>query len=410
LRRLAVVEYQRAAFPALPTAAARALHATGAVRVSSTLNGARTVIQARSIVGAVRVGTGEESVELHVRPKVGVSRLLWLLSHARDQSGWREDDVQVSQEAGLVTAMAVMFVARCRRALAAGVLHGYQEREEALPGLRGRLREADQVRARPGVPIPLEVRYDDYTIDIPENRLLRSAAIRLLALTGVPASVRTVLTRLARDLADAALLTPGSQPPRIAPTRLNRRYAPALHLARLVLERTSVENGTGRTSADGFLFDMNRVYEDWLTQVLTTTLEAHGGQVRRQQPLALDGNGRVIMQTDVTWWSGADCLAVVDAKYKRLLPAGPRPEDLYQILAYCTALSIRSGHLVYAAGTPSPVIIVRNAGVRIHTHVVPIADRPEHILHAVAHVAAQVAQGSSRSGQEVDAQRRTGWR
>jgi 5-methylcytosine-specific restriction enzyme subunit McrC len=137
---------------------------------------------------------------------------------------------------------------------------------------------------------------------------------------------------------------------------------------------------------------MNHVYEDWLAQALTATLEAHGGQVRRQQPLALDDDRRVVMQTDLTWWSGADCLAVVDAKYKRLPPAGPRSQDLYQILAYCSALGIHSGHLVYAAGAPSPVLIVRNAAVRIQTHVVPLADAPKRILHAVASVAAQIAQ------------------
>jgi 5-methylcytosine-specific restriction enzyme subunit McrC len=94
---------------------------------------------------------------------------MWLLGHARDQSGWREDDVQLGAETGLVAAMAIMFTARCRRALAQGVLRGYQEGEETLPGLRGRLREADQMRARPGIPLPLEVRFDDYTINIPET-------------------------------------------------------------------------------------------------------------------------------------------------------------------------------------------------------------------------------------------------
>jgi 5-methylcytosine-specific restriction enzyme subunit McrC len=220
------------------------------------------------------------------------------------------------------------------------------------PGLRGRLREADQIRARPGIPLPLEVRYDDYTADIPENRTLRGAAIRLLTLTNMPAPVRMALIRLDRALADAAPLRPGTPAPEITLTRLNRRYGPALQLARLILERTSVEHRPGQTGSNGFLFDMNHVYEDWLTQALTRSLQAHGGTVRRQQPLTLDHTGQTVMHTDITWWSGADCLAVIDAKYKRLPPPGPRPEDLYQILAYCTALGIRSGHLVYAAGTP----------------------------------------------------------
>ncbi|MFD1370525.1 McrC family protein [Actinoplanes sichuanensis] len=387
------------AFPALPATAARALHSTGAVQVSSTIGGGDTVLQARSIVGAVRVGSGDDAVELHVRPKIGVSRLLWLLGHARDQSGWREDDVEAGTATGVVAAMATMFLARCRRALAAGILHGYQERDETLPGLRGRLREADQMRARPGIPLPLEVRYDDYTIDIPENRLLRTAASRLLTVDGLAPAVRLALTRTVRDLADASLLIPGAPLPAIIISRLNRRYEPALHLARMILQRTSVEDSSGASSANGFLFDMNRVYEDWLSQGLISALEAIGGRGRRQQPLALDHGGRVTMQTDITWWSGPTCLAVVDAKYKRLPAAGPRPEDLYQVLAYCTALGLRSGHLVYAAGTPAPAIVVRNAGVRLHSHVVSLADSPDRILGTIDTIAAKIAAGTDADGQ-----------
>jgi 5-methylcytosine-specific restriction enzyme subunit McrC len=147
----------------------------------------------------------------------------------------------------------------------------------------------------------------------------------------------------------------------------------------------------GASIANGFLFDMNRVYEDWLSQSLISALEAIGGRARRQQPLAMDDDGRVTMQTDITWWSGTDCLAVVDAKYKRLQSSGPRPEDLYQILAYCTALGIRHGHLVYAAGTPVQAIVVRNAGVHIHSHVVPLADPPERILTIVEAIAGKIA-------------------
>jgi len=328
---------------------------------------------------------------LQIRPKVGVSRLLWLLGHARDQSGWREDDVDLGAKTGLVAAMAVMFTARSRRALAAGVLRGYEEREETLPGLRGRLREADQMRARPGIPLPLEVRYDDYTVNIPENRVLRTAAIRLLTLTDVPPRVRMELASLDRTLAEADPLAPGTRPPQITLTRLNRRYAPALQIAQLVLERTSISHSFGGHDASGFLFDMNRVYEDWLTAALTVALEARSGKVRRQRPLALDEHADVMMQTDMTWWSEAGCLAVIDAKYKRLLPAGPRPDDLYQVLAYCTALGIRSGHLVYAAGGPPRVLVVRNAGVKISTHVVPLGNPPDRILASVEAVGADIA-------------------
>ena len=42
-------------------------------------------------------------------------------------------------------------------------------------GVRGRIRFDDQVRRRFGILLPVEVRFDDFTEDILENRLLKAA-------------------------------------------------------------------------------------------------------------------------------------------------------------------------------------------------------------------------------------------
>lgn len=42
--------------------------------------------------------------------------------------------------------------------------------------------------------------------------------------------------------------------------------------------------------------------------------------------------------------------AVADAKYKAEKPTGFPDADLYQMLAFCTALCLRDGHLIYAKG------------------------------------------------------------
>jgi len=51
----------------------------------------------------------------------------------------------------------------------------------ALPLVRGRIRVADQIARRPGMPLPIEVRYDAYSTDVAEHRHLRSALPRMLA-------------------------------------------------------------------------------------------------------------------------------------------------------------------------------------------------------------------------------------
>jgi 5-methylcytosine-specific restriction enzyme subunit McrC len=48
-----------------------------------------------------------------------------------------------------------------------------------MMGVRGSIRFDERVRKRFGIPLPVEVRFDEFTEDILENRLLK-AALRLL--------------------------------------------------------------------------------------------------------------------------------------------------------------------------------------------------------------------------------------
>ncbi len=78
------------------------------------------------------------------------------------------------------------------------------------------------------------------------------------------------------------------------------------------------------------------------------------------------------MKPDLVWYrASGDVGAVIDAKYKAEKPSGFPYADLYQMLAYCTALGLDTGHLVYAKGNePAVQHQVRNAGTRILQHAV----------------------------------------
>lgn len=382
--------------PAAPDIA-RALAATKLVETSLTLDGMLR-LRSGSLVGAVRVTAGQQQAELHVRPKIEIARLFWLLGYARDPRGWRDDPVGLTHEDELVPAMAAAFTATASRALAAGVLQGYRTVEDTLPLVRGRLREADQLRARPGLALPVEVRYDDYTADIPENQILLSAVRRLHRVPGIPPTARNALHRIAAALADATPLIAGAPVPDTPANRFNQRYQPALRLARLVLAGNSIEHGHGPTTASGYVFDLNSVFEQWLTTALRQAVEArYGGRVTGQYQMHLDDARQLpLVRPDITWWDGRRCLAAVDAKYK-VLKKTPPPGDIYQMLAYCTALNLARGHLVYAspATTQPAEFRLTGSGVRIVVHSVdlsaPLAALQEQISQIAEAVAADAA-------------------
>ncbi|WP_326611126.1 McrC family protein [Streptomyces scopuliridis] len=356
-------------------------------------------LRAGGKVGAVALRVpGVEPVTLRITPKVPIARLFFLLGYAMNPQGHREGAVHLAEHSEVLPALALTYERALERALRQGVLQGYRHTEEASPVVRGRIREADQIRRHHGRTFPAEVSYDEYGTDIAENRLLRAAAETMLRLPRVPGDVRRGLRHHCVRLADAEPLVRGHHElPRWRPSRLNSRYQPALRLAETVLRGSSVEHLPGGVAVDGFLFDMHKVFEDFVCVALREALASHGGRsVLQAGGVHLDEDDVVRMRPDLMWCGHEGRpLAVADAKYKAEKPAGFPEADLYQMLAYCTALGLPEGHLVYAKGNaPRASHRIRHTGVVIHQHALDLDRPPDELLTSVAALARRIARDS----------------
>ncbi|MER6432634.1 restriction endonuclease [Streptomyces sp900105245] len=392
-----LVEHAPAVSLALPDAVGRALAASGILDATpDPYATGRWSLRAGSKVGAVavRVPGVDEPVTVRITPKTPITRLFFLLGYSLDPTGaWREREVEVAEHRDLLPALAHTVERQVDRALRQGLLQGYRVTEDSALVVRGRIREAEQIRRRFGASPPVEVTYDEYTADIAENRLLRSAVDRLLRLPGVPRDVRRRLLHQRGRLAEVTVVVRGQPLPEWRPTRLNSRYHTALRLARVVLENASVEHIQGGLRINGFMFDMNKLFEDFVTVALREALRGSGRSSRLQDAHHLDEAAAVRMRPDFVLY-GADGApaAVVDAKYKTEKRGGFPETDLYQMLAYCTALGLREGHLVYAKGNESHAVHrVRHAGIRIHQHALELDQQPAGLLADIAEMARQMA-------------------
>ena len=340
-------------------------------------------------VGAARVG----GIEINIKPKVPIARLLFLVGYALHAAAWRPETVPVAEAADLIPVVAQALWRQTERAIGQGLLPGYILIEKSSQVLRGRLRESEQLRRHHGLPLPLEIQYDEFTIDIPENRILRTACERMLAVPLVDAESQRMLRRLLRDFTDVTPLHRGEQIPGWQATRLNARYHAALRLAELVLRATSVEHESGTVAVNGFLLDMPRLFEDFVTVALREALvSAYGGRVDDQDRNHFDEAGQVRLRPDIVWKIRGSAVAVIDAKYKAEKPAGYPNADLYQLLAYCTVLGLRSGHLVYAKGNEEPVRhVVRRSGIEIFCHAVDLDQEPDTLIGQMRDLAQTIA-------------------
>lgn len=388
----ALVEGQRLYPVDLTRAEAAALNRSGLVNAQPDVDGWR--VTAEHAVGAIRRG----ELLVRVTPKIGAAQVLALLARAHGVRGLKIDSERVglAPDADLSAVLAVLFAQEAATALASGPLRGYRSQDQSLPVLRGRVRLREQHLRRFGLPIPLEVTVDEWTLDTDDNRRLRAAATVLLGLPGLPADTTRFLLRLDRSLGEVQLPARGAPLAPWTPTRLNVRLHRLLHLADVVLAHASVEHQAGSTKTHGFVVNMAWLFETLVARLLREQTPSW----QAQETMPLDTLGRATIKPDLILRNSSGVAAVADTKYKLLDESGKIPNaDIYQLVTYCARLDLDTGHLIYVAdGSPKDDLEIIGTGIRLIIHAVDLTRSIEEVETQVAGVGVRIEEARHPSG------------
>ena len=341
-----------------------------------------------STVGAVEIG----DLSVLIKPKIRIPQLLSLVCYAMSRFRPQPSLFDFPREYALPDVLALALASAARRAFSRGLLRGYRTEEEALHTVRGRIMFAEQIRRRHGVALPIEVRYDEFTDDIPANRLVKAAAYRLGGMRLRWPAARTGLGWVAAMLDNVSLMEfPPNAVPEVRFDRLNEHYREVIALSRLVLRHSAFESGRGQVRASGFLMDMNVVFLELVTVALREALGVSERELRESSIRTLDKEGQVRLRPDLTWWDGGACTFVGDAKYKNIAGERVPNADVYQLLAYVTALDLPGGMLVYAEGEADTATYrVRHSGKRLEVTALDLSGTLDDVLDRVDDIAGRV--------------------
>ena len=339
-------------------------------------------------------GCGDLNVVVH--PRVPIDRVMFLVGYSLGPGNWTPESFRLSESDDILEAIVPAFVRLTQEAIRRGLLQGYRTREETLGTMRGRIRLADQVRKRFGLPLPVEVLYDDFTKDIDENRLLKAAIDILLAMPVRSPEARRDLAALQSAFASVSAESyRRGMVPDVQYTRINRRYQPAVELARLIVGSSNIEISPGESVGASFLVDMDRVFETFLRTALRQALRLSESEWPSAPPygrsLLLEEEGQLRLNPGLTWWRGRRCLFVGDASYGQTGQGSRQQEEIYRMLAYCTAANLPSALLVGAdADVESAVHRIRNTGKVIEVASLDLSGSPHDMLERVDAIAERV--------------------
>ena len=344
-----------------------------------------------STVGAIELA----DLSILIHPKIGITNLLSMACYAVGAYKSQEQRLfDFKEEETLPDTLALALSAAARRAFSRGLLHNYLTREEALYTVRGRIRFDQQIQRRFGIPVPVEVRYDEFTDDTLANRLVKAAAQRLggMRLRSQPARVGLGWIGAMLDNISPVEFAP-TDIPEIRFDQLNEHYRGVVELSRLILRHSAFESGRGHVRATGFLMDMNVVFQEFVTVALREALRLAAGAFRERAINSLDRGGQVHLRPDLVWQEDSACVFVGDAKYKRVREDRVPNADIYQLLAYLSALDLPGGMLIYAKDedeTEAVMHEVRHSGKRLQVVALDLSCALEEILDQVREVADRI--------------------
>jgi 5-methylcytosine-specific restriction enzyme subunit McrC len=289
---------------------------------------------------------------LVIRPKIPLVNLFHLLDPTSPPPVI-DDRAETVVGTAALDLLAGRLAALLAERAAAGLHRDYAERAERGAFLQGRLDVEAQVRDGGACKETLHCRFEEFTADVPCNRVPKAVAELVLrsplAAERARAAVRQALGGF--DGVGAAALGPDDFA-QAEPGRLTEAYRPLLELCRLLADALAPSGREGATACPAFLLDMERVFEGYVTRGVVESFAGRGRyrvdvQPRHVANRPAAGQPDIHLRPDLVIARDGRTEVVVDAKWKDLAGAPLVTDDVYQVLAYCTALGADRGVLVY---------------------------------------------------------------
>lgn len=291
------------------------------------------------------------------------------------------------QHMHLLDQFILDFCSRVTARLHGGAIASYEDREENLKILRGRLNLTGNVRHNPGNQQRLYCNFSERSIDNLHNRVLKSV-VSILRRHAIGQEANAYITTLLHRFDDiASSVVTVSDIERLTFDRMTIGWEPIFERAKWLLKGLFPDVRNGEVDGTCLLFNMERLFEGYLGARLRQAWQISSGgrfQVSLQGPqksLSRTGAGQAFnLRPDVAVLRHGSVIVIFDAKWKSLdrnaSASGVSSSDIYQLAAYAGRYDCKKVALVYPASSKCPAGLIEN-----HTLVIPNAPVVE--VHAV---------------------------
>ena len=315
-----------------------------------------------------------------------------------------------AQDRDLLEILILVFARRLASEVRKGLTRNYKRQADDLARLRGKLDVTRQFTKFAATPQILACEFDEFSADNALNRLLACATSLLMRRTNVVATQR-LLSEIDAHFAEVSPVTvQHALQEKITLDRKNQRWSVCEKLARLLLQSLYQTVHSGKREGVALLFDMNKLFEAYVTRFAQKTLRPMGYTVWAQKPqkaLVHDKEGRraFLTKPDI-YIKGHGEVIIIDTKWKALDFSkgnfGISQADAYQMHGYARVYDATKTILLYPQMHDKLGVLANwtfeNSNTKLQVASIDILDETkmaESLLSIVQ------PQGNSPSGTEI---------
>jgi 5-methylcytosine-specific restriction enzyme subunit McrC len=273
---------------------------------------------------------------------LNVTKQLPVQLHARTLSQFEKVD--------LSHLLAHLFVTELYKALKRGIYRGYEQKQENLTHLKGRLMISPHLRKNANHSIHAFCEYDELSPNVSLNQVLKAALkvihpiIKQNTIRTQSMKIHELFNEVDERHIDKNLLE------NIPINRQNQHYEDVLQLAIAILQSTSMTTSFNQQTAFFFLFKMNDLFEGYVGECLKMVTAPTGYQLdhqHKEKRLLINvysGRSNISLKPDFVISKneaeGQVPILVMDTKWKSIFNGVQmtyNQADLYQMYAYITA-------------------------------------------------------------------------
>ena len=316
-------------------------------------------VQMKNYVGLIQLPSG---FQIEILPKIfngdndlDVKKIfIKMLRSLRNFKGRKLNDADLyTSKMPLYEIFIRMYLEMLLTLIKRGLKSSYTLREDNLNFLKGKLLFNKQIRYNTIHREKFFVLFDEYNLDRPEHRLIKSALIKLQQKSQNFTNRKLIY----QMFAEFDLIEPSTNFAKdfaaVVIDRQNGEYKEIMKWTKIFLKDESVTSFAGISNAQALLFPMEKLFEKYVASCLRENLIDYKVKLQVSEKYLFDAPQTFQLRPDILL-EGVEKNFIADTKWKRLCNNtngnyGISQADMYQMYAYAKKYDISRVILLYPA-------------------------------------------------------------